>query len=115
MCHKKRARDEAPGMSGVWDWSLKETPRATSAARWNRWGAACGIGPRAPKVCARLGAFGKFIFSRIKKRRKPKVKIVTLQLCEVKKSDISSMKKSPHVPLRQIAEGKRRVKELGVV
>ena len=27
----------------------------------------------------------KFIFSKIKKRRKPKVKIVTIQLCEVKK------------------------------
>jgi hypothetical protein len=60
----------------------------------------------------------KFIFSRIKKRRKPKVKLVTLQLCEVKKSlmeDIASMKKSPHVPLRQIAEERRRGKELRVV
>ncbi len=32
----------------------------------------------------------KFIFSRIKKRRKPKVKLVTLQLCEVKKNRSSS-------------------------
>jgi hypothetical protein len=66
---------------------------------------------------------GKFIFSRIKevtaegwrchakrwlvyfqqnkKRRKPKVKL--------------SRYNSPHVPLRQIAEGKRRGKELRVV
>ena len=32
-----------------------------------------------------------------------------------RKANISSMKKSPHVPLRQIAEEKRRGKELGVV
>jgi hypothetical protein len=37
----------------------------------------------------------KFIFSRIKKRRKPKVKIVTLQLCEVKKSRYSLYEKVP--------------------
>jgi hypothetical protein len=45
----------------------------------------------------------KFIFSRIKKRRKPKVKIVTLQRCEVKKNRYSFYEnlKSPHVPLRQ--------------
>ena len=55
---QKAARDEAPGMSGAWDWALKETPRATSAARWNSWGAACRIGPRAPKACASLGALG---------------------------------------------------------
>ena len=30
-----------------------------------------------------------------------------------RKPDISSMKKSPHVPLRQISEEKRRGKELG--
>jgi hypothetical protein len=35
VCRKKGARDETPGMSGAWDWALKETPRATSAARWN--------------------------------------------------------------------------------
>jgi len=58
VCRKKAARDEAPGMSGAWDWALKETPRATSAARWNNWGAACGIGPGAPKACASLGALG---------------------------------------------------------
>ncbi len=32
-----------------------------------------------------------------------------------RKADIASMKKSPHVPLGQIAEEKRRGKELGVV
>jgi hypothetical protein len=32
-----------------------------------------------------------------------------------RKADIASMKKSPHVPLRQITEDKRRGKELGVV
>ncbi len=37
----------------------------------------------------------KFIFSRIKKRRKPKVKIVTLQLCEVKKSRSTFYEKVP--------------------
>ena len=31
---------------------------------------------------------------------------------ESRKSDLASMKKSPHVPLRQIAEEKRRWKEL---
>ncbi len=36
-----------------------------------------------------------FIFSRIKKRRKPKVKIVTLQLGEVKKSRYSFYEKVP--------------------
>jgi hypothetical protein len=56
-----------------------------------------------------------FIFNRIKKRRKSKVKIVTLQLFEVKKSDISHMKNSPHVPLRLITEEKRRGKDLRVV
>jgi hypothetical protein len=61
-----------------------------------------------------VGAFVKFIFSRIKKRRKPNVKIVTLQLCEVK-IDIDAMKKTPHVLLRPIVEEKRRGKELGVV
>ncbi len=39
----------------------------------------------------------KFIFSRIKKRRKPKVKIVTLQLCEVKKSRYNFYEKVPHM------------------
>ena len=45
----------------------------------------------------------KFIFSRLKKRRKPKsaenrppkVKLVTLQLCEVKKSRYSFYEKLP--------------------
>ncbi len=32
-----------------------------------------------------------------------------------RKADLASMKKSPHVPLRQIAEEKRRGKELGVL
>jgi hypothetical protein len=51
-----------------------------------------------------------FIFSRIKKRPKPKVKIVTLQLCGVKKNGyrfsytFNDMKNSPHLPLRQITE-----------
>ncbi len=49
-------------------------------------------------------------FQQNKKRRKPKVKIVTLQLCGVRK-DISYMKNSPHVPLRPITEEKRRGKE----
>ncbi len=52
--------------------------------------------------------FFLFIFSRIKKRRKPKVKLVTLLLCEVKKSRSSC---SLVVYLQQIkkkakAEGK---------
>ncbi len=34
---------------------------------------------------------------------------------ESRKSNIVSMKKSPHVPLRQITEEKRRGKDLGVV
>jgi hypothetical protein len=34
---------------------------------------------------------------------------------ERRKADIASMKKSPHVPLRQITEEKRRGKEIGVV
>jgi hypothetical protein len=32
-----------------------------------------------------------------------------------RKTDIDSMKKSPHVPIRQTTEEKRRGKELGVV
>jgi len=66
MCRKKTARDEAPGMSGAWDCALKETPRATSAARWNSWGAACGVGPRlAEKIyfCCLNGLFFVIIFS----------------------------------------------------
>ncbi len=39
--------------------------------------------------------WSKFIFIRIKKRRKPKVKLVTLQLCEVKKSRSSFYEKVP--------------------
>ena len=47
----------------------------------------------------------KFICSRIKKRRRPRVKIVTLKLCGVwKKADIAYMDNTPHVPLRQNAE-----------
>jgi hypothetical protein len=38
----------------------------------------------------------KFIFNRIKKRRKPKVKIVTLQLCEVKKSGVTRLDLMKH-------------------
>ena len=33
---------------------------------------------------------------------------------KARKADIDSMKKSPHVPLRHIAEEKKRRKELGV-
>ena len=47
---------------------------------------------------------GRFICSRIKKRRKPRVTIVTLKLCGDRKAD--TMKDTAHVPLRQIAEGK---------
>jgi hypothetical protein len=62
--------------------------------------------------------FGWFIFSRIKKRRNPKVKIIKMShynYVESGKSDIPSMKNSQHVPLRQITEEKRRGKELRVV
>jgi hypothetical protein len=45
----------------------------------------------------------KFICSRIKKRRKPRVKNVTLKLCGGK-ADIADMNNTPHVPLRQITE-----------
>jgi hypothetical protein len=38
-------------------------------------------------------------FQQNKKRRKPKVKIVTLQLCEVRESRYSLYVKLPHVPL----------------
>jgi hypothetical protein len=56
-------------------------------------------------------------FQQNKTRRKPKVKIVTLQLLYVEsgKTDIVYMKNSPHLPLRQITEEKRRGKELRVV
>jgi hypothetical protein len=68
VCREKRARDEVPGMSGAWDWVLKETPRATSAARWIGGGLLVALGR-------------PFICSRLKKRRKPRVKLVTLKLC----------------------------------
>ena len=59
---------------------------------------------------------GKFIGNRIKKRRKPRVKSVTLKLyVESEKADIAYMKNTPHVPLRQITEEKIRGKELRVV
>ncbi len=31
---ERAARDEAPGMSGAWDWVLKEVPRTASPAVW---------------------------------------------------------------------------------
>jgi hypothetical protein len=56
-------------------------------------------------------------FQQNKKRRKPKVKIVTLQLCGVRKKWYSLYENlnSQHVSIRQIVEEKRRGKELRVV
>ena len=47
---EKAARDEAPGMSGAWDWTLKEAPRTASSARATRLDDACGCGPETPEV-----------------------------------------------------------------
>jgi hypothetical protein len=47
---------------------------------------------------------GKFICSRIKKRRKPRVKLSCQNYVEFGKADKAYMKKTPHVPLRQISE-----------
>jgi hypothetical protein len=48
-----------------------------------------------PSYMKRRESEWRFIFSRIKKRRKPKVKLVTLLLCEVKKSRYSFYEKVP--------------------
>ena len=47
---EKAECDEAPGMSGAWDWALKEAPRTASSARAKRLDAACGCGPETPEV-----------------------------------------------------------------
>jgi hypothetical protein len=70
---------------------------------------------RAAKVEECLNGAGWFIFSGIKKGENRRSKLSLYNYVKSGKSDIVYMKNSPHVPLRQITEEKRRGKELRVV
>ena len=48
--NENTVRNEIQGMSGVWDWELKETPRSASSARTKRWENAGGFWPGDPGV-----------------------------------------------------------------